>query len=104
MLKVKKASLAGFRFSHCNAKYYKVVEYTYFIILYTFRFSEEVKCFTKVRPSISVKMIIIRTVYIISSLLVFFARSGCVKKLMFNGRMIEGEGWMQQMSEGENSL
>ena len=25
-------------------------------------------------------------------------------KMMFNGRMIEGEGWMQQMSEGENSL
>ena len=70
---------------------------------FTFRFSEEVKCFTKVRPSISAKMIIIRTVYIILSLLVFFARSGCVKKLMFNGRMIEGEGWMQQLLQGVGS-
>ena len=78
MLKVKKASLAWFWFSHCNEKYYNVVHQTKFN---TFRFSEEVKCFTKVRPSISTKMIIIRTVYIILSLLVFFCKEWVCEKI-----------------------
>ena len=103
MLKVKKASLAWFWFSHCNEKNYKVVEYIYFIILYTFRFSEEVKCFTKVRPSISASMTMIRTDMFLLVILRGQKERVC-DKMMFNGRMIEGEGWMQQMSEGENSF